>query len=198
MSRMIHRHLETREGEWSVAVIESIWERDTDKDIIELLGTYAKSPSDQRLKLFKKPFPILRSTVTLPCSELSWSGGVRKKVTDWERLLRVAAEIQQIIPKAVLVGGTAAAIHSKHRFSFDANHVLPDLEENFDALLDLIESNRDWHTQRVQPPKLILGRFKGVETGLRQLVRKKPLETIEIILEQKRIVVPTAEEMLRI
>lgn len=123
---------------------------------------------------------------------------MQEKTTDWETLLRAAAEIQQIIPKAVLVGGTAAAIHAKHRFSFDADHVLPDLEENFQALLDVIESNQDWHTQRVLPPKLILGRFKGVETGLRQLIRKKPLETVEMVLGQKKIVVPTAEEMLRI
>ncbi len=153
---------------------------------------------EQQLKQLKKLCPIQRSTATLACSGLPWSGGVQEKITDWERLLRAAAEIQQIVPKAILVGGTAAAIHAKHRFSFDANHVLPDLEKNFQALLDVIESNQDWQTQRVQPPKLILGRFMGVETGLRQLIRKKPLETVEIILEQKKIVVPTAEEMLRI
>jgi len=111
---------------------------------------------------------------------------VQEKITDWERLLRAAAELQQIIPKAVLVGGTAAAIHAEHRFSLDANHVLPDLEDNFQALLDFLESNQNWRTQRVQPPKLILGRFMGIETGLRQLIRKKPLETVEIILEQKK------------
>ena len=112
--------------------------------------------------------------------------------------MRAAAELQQIIPKAVLVGGTAAAIHAGHRFSLDANHVLPDLEDNFQALLDFLESNQNWRTQRVQPPKLILGRFMGIETGLRQLIRKKPLETVEIILEQEKIVVPTAQEMLRV
>ena len=123
---------------------------------------------------------------------------MQEKITDWERLLRAAAELQQIIPKAVLVGGTAAAIHAEHRFSLDANHVLPDLEDNFQALLDFLESNQNWRTQRVQPPKLILGRFMGIETGLRQLIRKKPLETVEIILERKKIVVPTAQEMLRV
>ena len=76
--------------------------------------------------------------------------------------------------------------------------MLPDLEGNFQSLLDFLESNQDWRTQRVQPPKLILGRFMGVETGLRQLIRKKPLETVEIMLEQKKIVIPTAQEMLRV
>lgn len=43
---------------------------------------------------------------------------------DWERLLIAAARLQRILPGAVLVGGTASAIHARHRFSNDADHVL--------------------------------------------------------------------------
>jgi hypothetical protein len=44
MSKMIHRHLNVSEGEWSVAVIESIWERGADRDVIALLRTLRKEP----------------------------------------------------------------------------------------------------------------------------------------------------------
>jgi hypothetical protein len=39
---------------------------------------------------------------------------------DWEQLLSAAAHLQQILPGATLVGGTAAAIFAHHRVSFDA------------------------------------------------------------------------------
>lgn len=46
---------------------------------------------------------------------------------DWELVLSSAARLQRILPDAVLVGGTASAIHAEHRFSRDADHVLTDL-----------------------------------------------------------------------
>ena len=45
---------------------------------------------------------------------------------DWELVLSSAARLQRILPDAVLVGGTASAIHAGHRFSNDADHVLTD------------------------------------------------------------------------
>ncbi len=41
---MIHRHLDTREGDWSVAVVESLWERGMDRDIVELLKILRGAP----------------------------------------------------------------------------------------------------------------------------------------------------------
>src|SRR6218665_2332053 len=40
---------------------------------------------------------------------------------DWELVLSCAARLQRILPDAVLVGGTASAIHAEHRFSRDAD-----------------------------------------------------------------------------
>lgn len=50
---------------------------------------------------------------------------------DWELVLSSAARLQRILPDAVLVGGTASAIHAEHRFSRDADHVLTDLRQRF-------------------------------------------------------------------
>lgn len=116
----------------------------------------------------------------------------------WEKLLEAAAEIQGLVPGAVLIGGSAAAIHLKHRFSFDADHVLADLKERYEQVLDFLEGRDDWETARIHPPKLILGNFQGVETGIRQLMRRRPLETEQIVIAGKRsITVPTLAEMLR-
>jgi hypothetical protein len=117
---------------------------------------------------------------------------------DWENVLSSAAHLQRILPDAVLVGGTAAAIYAGHRVSTDANHVLTDLRARFDEVLAELESVAGWKTARVRSPVVILGSLDGIETGVRQLIRERPLETTQIQVGNDRITVPTAEEMLRI
>lgn len=117
---------------------------------------------------------------------------------DWELVLSSAAHLQRILPDAVLVGGTASAIHAAHRFSRDADHVLTDLRNRFDAVLKELESVAGWKTARIQRPVQILGSLDGIETGVRQLVRDEPLETMAIDYHGERITVPTEAEILRI
>lgn len=117
---------------------------------------------------------------------------------DWELVLSSAARLQSILPDAVLVGGTASAIHAAHRFSRDADHVLTDLRDRFDQVLAELESVAGWKTARVQRPVQILGRLDGIETGVRQLIRDEPLETAVVEYHGSRITVPTKAEILRI
>lgn len=117
---------------------------------------------------------------------------------EWERLLSSAARLQRILPSAVLVGGTAAALHVHHRFSRDADHVLPDLTQHFDKTLAELESVAGWQTARVRRPVMILGSLDGIETGIRQLIRDQPLETVQMQFEGKTLTVPTLAEILRI
>lgn len=116
----------------------------------------------------------------------------------WDEVLSAAARLQQLVPDAVLVGGTAAAVHAGHRFSRDADHVLTDLRARFDALLAELESVAGWRTARVNRPVLILGSLDGIETGIRQLIRDTPLETQEIEVAGAPLRLPTPAEMLRI
>ena len=117
---------------------------------------------------------------------------------DWEQLLSAAAHLQELLPGATLVGGTAVAIFAQHRLSRDADHGLPDLRERFDDVLAQLESVAGWRTARVRRPVLILGSLDGIETGVRQMIREEPLETTEVSLAGVHVVVPTAEELLRI
>lgn len=117
---------------------------------------------------------------------------------DWELVLSSAARLQRILPDAVLVGGTASAIHAEHRFSRDADHVLTDLRSRFDDVLKELESVAGWRTARVQRPVQILGSLDGIETGVRQLIRDEPLETTVVDYHGERITVPTEGEILRI
>ena len=121
-----------------------------------------------------------------------------RNLPDWEQLLSAAAHLQNVLPGATLVGGTAVAIFAEHRLSRDADHVLPDLRERFDEVLAQLESVAGWRTARVRKPVLILGSLDGIETGVRQLIREKPLETREVAIGDVRLVVPTEEELLRI
>jgi hypothetical protein len=129
------------------------------------------------------------------------SGNLAQPESDderWERLVEVAADFALKHPDAVLVGGTVAALYAGHRVSLDADFVLTDLRERFDELVATLEADPDWVTARVRTPVLVLGRFKGVETGLRQIRRSRPPETTEIEVGGRRLRVPTLAEILRI
>lgn len=117
---------------------------------------------------------------------------------EWDDLLRAAARLQRIVPDAVLVGGTAAAEFARHRMSFDDDHVVADLRDRFDSVLGDLEATDGWITARIKRPVLILGRLDGVETGVRNLVRRKPLEIEIHATPHGPIRVPTLQEMLRI
>ena len=119
-------------------------------------------------------------------------------IPDWEKVLFAAAYLQRIVPDAVLVGGTASALHAKHRISLDADHVLTDLRQRFDAVLAALESVAGWRTARVQRPVQILGNLDGIMTGVRQLIRTEPLDTQTIAWRGQTIRLPTPAEMLRI
>ncbi len=118
----------------------------------------------------------------------------KTKNSEWEKLLSTQMIFQSHFPECILVGGTAAALHAKHRVSIDADHVLPDLKKRFSEILKKVEEEAGWITKKLEPPVLILGHFQGMRTGIRQLIRKAPLETTTL----HGLRIPTTEEMLRI
>lgn len=115
------------------------------------------------------------------------------------RVLESAARLQRVVPDAVLVGGSAAALWADHRDSYDHDHVLEDLADRFDVVLEAVEATEGWVTNRVSPGKIVLGELGGIESGVRQMIRKVPLEVVEVTLASgERVRVPTPEETLRI
>lgn len=118
--------------------------------------------------------------------------------SDLDGVLAAAARLQELVPDAVLVGGTAAAFHARHRVSFDDDHVLADLRHRYDNVLAALEDTEGWVTARVKRPVLILGSLDGVETGIRNLIRSRPLEVEEAEVAGRRLRVPTLAEIARI
>lgn len=117
----------------------------------------------------------------------------------WRSLLESAAVLQEIVPDAVLVGGSAAAYHAKHRVSLDHDHVVRNLRSSFDKVLTDLEKLSGWHTNRTRRPVLILGDLDGVDAGVRQIRRSRPLETQEVTTAGgKKLTLPTAHEATRI
>jgi hypothetical protein len=117
------------------------------------------------------------------------------------QVLASAARLQEVVPDAVLVGGSAAALHAGHRDSFDHDHVLADLIDRYQEVLEAVEATEGWATsvRASKPPFTIMGSLGGVEAGLRQMRRQRPLETCEIELGDGAVVVaPTAAEALRV
>ena len=116
-------------------------------------------------------------------------------------VLRSAARLQQVVPDAVLVGGSAAALHAGHRESFDHDHVLSDLAERYGAVLEAVEATEGWATsvRASRPPMTIMGSLGGIEAGLRQMRRTRPLETMVVdVGDGLEVVAPTAPEALRV
>ena len=74
-----------------------------------------------------------------------------------------------------------------------------DLNARFDAVLEAIEATDGWVTNRVTPGKIILGELGDIESGVRQLIRNRPLEVTEVTLPSGHMLrVPTPDETLRI
>ena len=115
------------------------------------------------------------------------------------RVLESAARLQEVVPDAVLVGGSAAALWANHRSSSDHDHVLEDLSTRFDTVLEAIEATDGWVTNRVTPGKIILGELGDIESGVRQLIPNRPLEVTEVTRPSWQVLrVPTPDETLRI
>lgn len=115
------------------------------------------------------------------------------------KVFESAAALQEVIPDATLVGGSAAAFYAGHRDSYDHDHVLADLADHYDMVLEAVESQDSWVTNRMVARKLILGDLGDIEAGVRQLIRKVPLEVADYRLPSGRVLrVPTPEETLRI
>lgn len=89
-------------------------------------------------------------------------------------------------------------MYAGHRISFDHDHVTQ-LAERFDAVIDALDDEPEWVMNRTTPGKIILGRLGGIEAGVRQLIRKRPLEVAEVRLPSGRtLTVPTPDEALRV
>jgi hypothetical protein len=96
------------------------------------------------------------------------------------------------IPAAILVGGTAAAVHAVHRIYFDHDHVVKDLAKNYDAAILALESIAGWHIHRRAKGKMVLGNVNKIAAGLRNQRRSAPLETTEVVLgDGRRLRLPT-------
>lgn len=117
---------------------------------------------------------------------------------EWEKVLSSISQLQKILPDAVLVGGSATAIHASHRLSRDHDHTVQGLTEKFDDVLKDLEAVAGWKTARVQRPVLILGSLDGIETGVRNLKRSAPLETEVKVVGTVSVLLPTEAEALRI
>jgi hypothetical protein len=116
------------------------------------------------------------------------------------QVLESAARLQSVVPDAVLVGGSAAALYAGHRDSFDHDHVLADLVERYAVVLDAVEATEGWATsvRASKPPFTIMGSLDGVEAGLRQMRRTRALETAEVEVGDTTVVVPTEAETMRV
>lgn len=100
---------------------------------------------------------------------------IMNQMPDWELVLGSMCRLQKIVPEAVVVGGSTAAIHADHRLSVGHDHVVRDLKSRFDIILEELNSVSGWESARKNRPVLILGGLDGIETGIRQLRRSAPL-----------------------
>jgi len=114
----------------------------------------------------------------------------------WHSVLRSGVHAQALVPGAVAVGGTAAALYAGHRLSLDTDHLLSDLRSQFADVVEVLEGVAEWRTARLQPPVLILGSLDGVEVGFRQARRDSAIATVRFVTPFGELVIPTLDEMI--
>ena len=118
-----------------------------------------------------------------------------------DQVLQPAARLQELVRDAVLVGGSAVALHAGPRESFDHDHVLMNLDERYAQVLDAVGASDGWATsvRAFRPPMTNLGSLDGIAAGLRNLRRSRPLETIRVeVAPDQFVTAPTAEESMRV
>ena len=77
-------------------------------------------------------------------------------------VLTAASRLQGLITNTVLVGETASAIFATHRTSYDANHIVQNLREKFDLILETLESVAGCKTAHIKKSVFILGNLDGI------------------------------------
>jgi hypothetical protein len=115
---------------------------------------------------------------------------------EWEEVLRAGVAAQALVPEAVAVGGTAAALYANHRRSLDVDHLVSDLAARFHEIRETLEQTSDWKTARVFVPKMILGSLGRIPIGFRQTLRTAPVEKTTIHSPGGPLTVPTLDEMI--
>lgn len=115
---------------------------------------------------------------------------------DFDAVVAEARELQAQLPwlRLVCVGGTAAALHARHRYSTDSDHVGERVREQFEEVKVALTDWEGWKTRRVRHPVAILGERHGIQLGVRQQRRRFPLDATKV----NDLWVPTPEEALRI
>jgi hypothetical protein len=115
---------------------------------------------------------------------------------EFERVIAEGRALQGHLPwlDMVAVGGTAAALHARHRYSIDTDHVTPLLRTRFEVVKEELRTWEGWQLKRERRPIALLGERHGVALGIRQLRRVITLEHEKV----EDLVIPTAEETLRI
>lgn len=113
----------------------------------------------------------------------------------WGEVLRSATRLQELVPDAILVGGTAAALHAGHRVSFDHDHLLADLRERFDGMLTALEETEGWVTALA--PARADPRQSG-RGGDRPPAADPHAAPERAVADGLTVRVPTLDEMLRV
>jgi hypothetical protein len=111
-------------------------------------------------------------------------------------MLAVAIKTQKAVPGAVPTGGSIAAFYAGHRLSYDLDHLLQNLQGEFAEVVEHLDGVEGWKSARRTTGKVILGSLDGIEVGLRQIRRTKPMKTITIRTSNGEWTIPTYGEAL--
>lgn len=115
---------------------------------------------------------------------------------DFDAVVAEARALQAQLPwlRLICVGGRAAALRARHRYSTDSDHVGDQVSGQFEQVRVALTDWEGWKTRRIRHPYAILGERHGVQLGVRPQRRRFPLDATQI----DDLWVPTPEETLRI
>ena len=144
----------------------------------------------------KPPQEPAQETDTFTALRSLQANATPEELKQWEATLSAGVIAQKLIAGGVAVGGTAATLYAGHRLSLDTDHLMMNLRETFDAVIEALGDAPEWKMARFQKPVLILGSINDVEVGYRQSRRSSPIETVMVRTPYGELVIPTLDEML--
>jgi hypothetical protein len=115
----------------------------------------------------------------------------------WRGILDAVLAVQELLPGATMIGGSAVTAHTGHRLSGDADLVLRHLDRDWQQVRGELEDLQEWITDYPKIPTNLMGRYGQARVSVRKLNRLRDIELAEVSYQGRVLRVAAPDELVR-